>query len=297
MRQRELFIDWLKALAIFLVIAFHVAYGINQNNSLRIIGFFGVSLFFIISGFILAKNYPEQKNFSLQWFKKRYIKIATLYYPSLILIVLLFSKQVYSGNIFKNLISHFLFIDSNFPNYTYGIISPAWFLAPLILFYLFFPFLNRLIRKSEFFLIPIFLITTLFRIHDGNYTSTDPLFFLGEFCFGIAIANKKFTLPLISSIMVMLISPSMVLPFVIFILFYFARTKTTSNPLIKFISNETLALFLFHEGLINLALNKWHIYFIPKYYSIPIYIILVAILTYFSDKFYKKIYRDKKRIV
>jgi peptidoglycan/LPS O-acetylase OafA/YrhL len=293
MPKREPFIDLIKVIAIVLVIFFHFSYQATRQNSLRIVGFFGVSLFFIVSGFILAKNYEKLQKFSLKWFGKRYIRIITVYYPALILILILFYKQAYAGNIFANLLAHFTFIDSQFATYAYGIISPAWFLTPMILLYLFFPIINKFMKKYAWLIFPVFLMVIGLRFFTASYISINPLFFLGEFCFGISFANNKKLFALFAALPIILISPWMLVPFLIFALLNLVKESIPSIKIIKIISSYTLVLFLLHEGLMNLIFDKWHIYSLPKYPAIILYLFLVILLTLFSNRVNKKIYFKK----
>lgn len=288
-KQRYAFIDILKVLAIFLVLAFHFLYIRTPNNSLRPIGFIGISLFFIISGYVLAKNYPNLKKFSLNWFLKRYARIAPIYYLSLIFLVIIFAKQCYSGNVFGNLFSHFLFIDSFFKDYSYGIISPAWFLVPLICLYFVFPFLNNILQKRWFLFLPIFAITLATMLYYSTYTSFNFLFFLGQFCFGIVFAHGKKLRPLLISLSIIFIKPIMFAPFLIFFIFSFINKKYISQKAISFLASQTIALFLLHEGLFNLILNKWHIYNIPKYPAIFLYLLSSFLIFYLSTKIQERI--------
>ncbi|MEM4359026.1 MAG: acyltransferase family protein [Candidatus Bilamarchaeaceae archaeon] len=77
-RERLLWVDIVRTLAIFLIVLFHFIYEINPDQSLRWIGYVGVSLFFIASGYVLAKNYPDLENLNLSWLKKRYDRIVSL---------------------------------------------------------------------------------------------------------------------------------------------------------------------------------------------------------------------------
>jgi peptidoglycan/LPS O-acetylase OafA/YrhL len=104
-------IDILKLISILLVIIFHFLYEFSFNNNLRVLGFIGISLFFIISGYLLAKKYPEIETFSFKWLSKRIVRIISIYYPALIILIIIFGKQIYSGSVIKNLGFHFLFID------------------------------------------------------------------------------------------------------------------------------------------------------------------------------------------
>lgn len=289
--KRIAFIDILKALSIFLVIIFHLFYQLYPSNFLRPLGFIGVSLFIIVSGFLLAKKYPLQEKFSFRWFFKRFFKIALVYYSTLIILVLLFYKQTYQGNTFLTLISHFTFIDPFLQNYAYTIISPAWFLTPLIAFYFLFPWLNKYSKKSNLFIIASFIISIVYRILNPDYfTSPNPLFFLSDFVFGISLVHKKDKTLLKYSLLFLLIPLFdilnnsrfgllrilMILPF--FLFYLFSKLKIDNAPkIIGIISLNTLVLFLIHESFIKVSLNIWSIYGLNSILSLII-LILASLL-------------------
>ncbi|MFH1585655.1 MAG: acyltransferase family protein [archaeon] len=284
-------IDLLRAIAIVMVISFHLLYQITQDNSLRPIGFVAISLFFILSGFILAKKYPKLDSFSIKWFFKRYLRVAILYYIALVAVVLIFSKQVYSGSLFKNLLYHFAFIGFISKETAYGIISPAWFVIPLIGLYILYPYLNKFIKKNPIFLIFAFLITFWFRYTYGGLTSFCPMFFLGEFCFGIAFAHNKNNWALLISIITIAIAPFMILPYLIFYILYYIDNKYLPSKILGFIGANTLMLFLFHEAYIRVALGDWHIYSLSKFSSLTLLSIIMisSNYTYIKiQKFFRK---------
>ncbi|MFH1803034.1 MAG: acyltransferase [archaeon] len=253
-------IDLLRVLAIVLVLIFHIIYEFTYNNTLRYIGFVGISLFFIVSGFLLAKNHPKSENFSLKWFAHRYIKIAPLYYLSLVMIVLLFFKQTFSGAVLKNLLYHFLFIDFISEQTAYAIISPAWFLIPLIGLYILFPYLNRIMKRAPATLLILFALMSLLRFTMGTLTGFSPFFFVGEFCFGILLAHNKRHPALLSALITAFIMPIMALPYLIFYVVYYFKISTPSHVITSFIGANTLALFLFHESFMKVALGKWVVF-------------------------------------
>ena len=277
-------------MAIIFVVTFHALYAIYKNNSLRILGFFGISLFFMISGFVLAKNYPKLKNFSIKWFFKRYIRIASLYYLAIITILFLFKTQSYTPPLERNLLLHFLFIDFISPTTAYGFISPAWFLTPLIGLYILFPYLNRLIKKSNIFLILAFAIMMITRLLEGTFTSFSPLFFLGEFCFGIALAHNKKHYPFLISFMTLIIlinyplnfGIAMIIPFIIFYILIGFNPKLLNTKILTFIGMQTFVIFLFHESFINIAIGKWHMYNLTMTSAISILIAVTIICGYIS---------------
>ncbi len=283
-------IDFLRVLAIALVIIFHFTYQFIPNDKLRYLGLVGISLFFIISGFLLANNYPTLEKFSIKWFLKRYVKIASLYYLALIAVVLLFGEQVYSGNLLKNLLLHFAFLDFASREAIFGIISPAWFLVPLMVFYLAFPYLNKLIKRYSYSISLIFAATLLTRFHEGGLVSFNPLFFLGEFCFGILFAHNKKNIFLFSSLLMFAYGYIFVIPFIIFYCFYFVNFNFIAK-ILNFIGKNTLPLFLFHESFIMIFVGTWKVYNLNRPAAIFLIIVVSIFLTYISSKINKFICR------
>ena len=282
-KERFVAIDLLKAIAITLVIEFHFLYEIYKDNSLRPVGFIGVSLFFILSGYILTRSYPKHTSFSIKWFLKRFIKIASMYYLAIISILILFGKQTYSGNA-MDIILNFLFLSPFSKSAEYSIISPAWFLTPLIGLYLLYPYLNKYVKNEKTFLLVIFLASALFRTIVGEWSSYSPIFFIAEFCFGIALAqNKKFASLAISFIL-LFVKPIMVAPFIIFFLIYHLKTTYMPTRILYFIGINTITFFLFHEALIKLIYHKWDIYGLNLTYSMIVVVLVSIIASVLSKK-------------
>ncbi len=299
--KRIVSIDLLRIIAIILVVGFHVIYNISYDDSYRGLGFIGISLFIIISGFVLAKKYPKLKEFSLKWFLKRAIKIVCIYYLALIVMVVLLGKQVYTGNGILNLISHFLFLDFLFPDFAYGIISPAWFLIPLMFLYLLYPYLNKYISKHWGFLMLTFFITIAARVIYASYTSYSPVFFLAEFAFGIAIAQNRRTESFIISLLTVFVIPVMVVPFLIFYFLSLIEFKSLPKKVLAFISSNTLVLFLYHEAFLKVGIRRWYVGEFRTILGIIILIIFSALAIYFSKRIEKyllsrRYFRENKTI-
>ncbi len=258
---RIAWVDIARVIAILLIVGFHVAYEFTLDDNLRVIGFFGVSLFFIASGYMLAMKYAQLERFSINWLRKRWLRIAALYYPALICVSLLFISEDINSRI-KDLGLHFLFLNWLSPDLSYSIISPAWFLVPLMGLYILFPILNRFMRKSSWFLLPAFLLMVANRyLLQPAWVDFSPIFFLGEFCFGIAIAHgEKRPLVLMLALLSALNNPLMVLPFVLFMLLGSLGGKVASLPgALVVMAANTFEIFLFHESVMKTALGKWSI--------------------------------------
>jgi peptidoglycan/LPS O-acetylase OafA/YrhL len=297
--KRMVALDVLRFLAIFLVILFHALYENSSNNALRPIGFVGVSLFFIISGYVLAKKYPKHTEFSFKWFFKRVVKIASLYYLAIIAIVALFGTQTYSGRI-TDILLHFVFLDPLSKSAAYSIISPAWFLTPLVGLYLFFPYLNKY-SKNTALLFVLFSLMTLIRTMNGTLTSYSSLLFIGEFCFGIALAHDMKHTPLVISAMTIFVNPIMFLPYILFFLTYRLNFEYLPSGVLYFLGINVYSLFLFHEAFIKVIAGKWHIYGLNEAMAL-ILLLFVMVLTAFlaarmqKSRQFQLIYRGEERI-
>ncbi len=269
-------IGWVDAgrfLAALLVVGFHVAYEFTLDPALRILGFFGVSIFLMLSGFSLASRYPDTTTFNIGWLKRRWLRIATVYYPALTAVYLLFTWQVTDAGVYA-LLAHFLFIDFLFPQTAYAIISPAWFIIPLMGLYVLFPFLNAAMKRWKWSVVLAFVVMVAVRwMAQGDLTSFSPLFFLGEFCFGIAVARGNRVPAYAGALIALFPNPLMALPYVAFWLLPLADRM---GRLLAPIARRTLEIFLLHEAFMKAAVGKW------SFYGQGVAISLAAVLCAFA---------------
>lgn len=279
-KGRILWIDIARVLAIALIVGFHVAYEFSLDSSIRWVGFLGASLFFIISGFMLAKHDPELVSFDKGWFVRRYIRIASLYYPTIIVLVILFGAQIYDNGLW-DIIAHFLFINGTWPALTYSIISPAWFIIPLFFYYVFYPYLNKLVKNYDFFL-PLAVIATLAtRMIFGGLVNPNPFFFLAEFCFGIAFAHGKRDFWMLAPLALAIAAPVMVLPFIVFFVLSLLPSDGPNHHIgsaFSLIGQHTFEIFLFHESVMKAMLGKWKVLGLDALDSTIILLVSLAIV-------------------
>lgn len=166
-------VDFLRSIAVIAVIGYHFELGLIES------GYLGVDLFFVISGFLIAKIYLEKYFFNLsdisQFFKSRFLRI----YPALIFCILIstlflsFLKR-YSSDEFKESlsalygISNFYYFFSEMDYFALPTNSlffkHTWTLGVEITFYILFPFiiivyqlLNQKLKKLNLNVIVIFL--------------------------------------------------------------------------------------------------------------------------------------------
>ena len=114
-------------------------------------GFFGVSFFFILSGFILAFNYKDkfaEKNISL---KKFYIARISRIYPLHIATLLVSIPLFYKG--VRVLFLNIFLLQSYIPkeNIFFSYNAPSWSISSEFFFYAVFPFIIYISAKVNYF--------------------------------------------------------------------------------------------------------------------------------------------------
>ena len=104
------------------------------------------SLFFVLSGFILALAHYNDDKFSVgKFYQKRMARIMPVYLIALSLWVTL---DIAKGQLDPIAIGLNIFLlQSWFPSYPLSINAPAWFLSDLTFFYIAFPFILALLKK------------------------------------------------------------------------------------------------------------------------------------------------------
>lgn len=162
--DRETYIDYIRVFSMCLVIALHCVcdYHEDMYNSEKlswwIIGFInevariGVPLFFMISGYLILRS-EKTKNIK-EFYKKRLSKILI---PFLIYSVLYYIYFCVTDG--KNILS-FAFIRQLADR---GTAYHLWFIYSILLFYLFAPFIKRVIDNAGRKMLLLFLILVLFQ--------------------------------------------------------------------------------------------------------------------------------------
>jgi peptidoglycan/LPS O-acetylase OafA/YrhL len=123
----------------------------------------GVTVFFVLSGFLIMHRYFERKDFSLRtYFVNRVARIYPMY---LLLTVLTFALLYFSGKAGADLLTFVLnitFLRGFFDDYKWSGIGQGWSLTTEETFYLLAPLFFLLIRRSKTFLLvlPVLLLLT-----------------------------------------------------------------------------------------------------------------------------------------
>ncbi|MBC7917212.1 MAG: acyltransferase [Rhodoferax sp.] len=142
-------IDILRGFAAISVVVYHVieifewkSYPIEGLAVWFRIGWMGVDLFFVISGFVIAlsafseidKHGPTA--FRNPFMRRRLARIVPLHYLTCLVFVALVVPQLLFGGIFWNALTHLLFIHNLFPGFHGAINGANWSLGVEMQFYL-----------------------------------------------------------------------------------------------------------------------------------------------------------------
>ena len=105
-KSRNTYFDFLRGVAIIMVIAIHTYYKAEDSVAFRQILNAAVPLFIAISGFFLSKKRIEQKTQYVQFLKRQ---IPKVYIPTLMWSLPLFAASLKSGeNVLNNVINLFI---------------------------------------------------------------------------------------------------------------------------------------------------------------------------------------------
>ena len=142
-------IDLLRGFAAISVVVYHFiehyqwkAFPVEGWLTWFRIGWMGVDLFFVISGFVIAlavfsniDKYGPQR-FRLRFMRKRFVRIAPLHYLTLVVFVLFITPELLYQNFFVNFAAHLAFVHNlNFG--LHGAINGAnWSIATEMQFYI-----------------------------------------------------------------------------------------------------------------------------------------------------------------
>jgi peptidoglycan/LPS O-acetylase OafA/YrhL len=258
-------LDGLRGIAILLVVFYHNFGFINYF----FFGWLGVDLFFVLSGFlitgILLKT-REQKNFLRNFYMRRLLRIAPLYYFSLVLFLFIvpaitnkvdFSYYISHQWWFWTYLQNWLLIAPHSSDKTTAL-HHFWSLAVEEQFYLIWPWIILLFRRSRQLITAIFLLLLLViairtyvwfnQVEGFNYFGFYTFTRVDGLCIGSLLAvlqfkNSKF----LNRYSAIIIYSLAALNF----LFYFIN-RNNNFPYLAMIGYTTMAVlfaFLVHEAI------------------------------------------------
>ena len=174
-----------------MVVIHHYGGGIfpfSQPKNIFHSGNLAVSYFFVLSGFVLYVAHANKPINYLSYLQRRAARIFPLYYTALLLTVgVFYMEPPLPANMKEQVMYGALMIQSYIPSYAITLNSPAWTISVEMFFYLIFPLLLALEKRSRamFAGLCLLLFTISQYLHLQHYEQRhnlpdniiDPLFF------------------------------------------------------------------------------------------------------------------------
>lgn len=194
LKQRIFGLDVLRATAIIMVVCSHILWIYPKSNAFiptlfELFGFWGVELFFVLSGFLIGSilyTIFVNENFTLKavfhFLKRRWFRTLPNYYLVLLLNILI---AYFLGFSIENMGSYFLFLQ-NFASKSPVFFPESWSLSIeeytylLLPFSLFFVGLTKVKNKSKLFLLVIVALISVFWMNKFIYHSQHKISNLSE---------------------------------------------------------------------------------------------------------------------
>jgi len=192
--KRLLIFDFLRLLAILLVVLSHVIRVGSLDIVRSYLGIIGLGVFFFVSGYLLAINEkPLSAHHIIPYLKKRCIRIYPLYWIALILSLLISWLLAHYFYNWQTMVAYFCGLQSVFvPRYMIEI-SSYWFVGTILIYYLLYPVITcgRNIYSILFTSIAVFVFLMTIRIFAGLFDGRVFEYFF-VFILGIVASRLQF---------------------------------------------------------------------------------------------------------
>ena len=195
-------IQALRGMAAFMVVLFHMLgqfKAMNLSNSyyesIAQFGYIGVDIFFVISGFVMAKtthNLANNPKNALNFMQKRLLRIFLGYWPILIFAIIIYALLIPDILAKKDILASVFLITTNMQKL---VIGPSWSLTYELYFYfilcllLMSNFINKIVFLS--LLAIIIVLKILFLPQSNHYLDFFLSHFLLEFLAGFFVFYLK----------------------------------------------------------------------------------------------------------
>jgi len=280
------YVDSLRGVAVIMVVVFHSSqhvFGLGPFVYF-VLEFlkYGVQLFFLLSAFTLCLSMTERHDGPLNFYIRRFFRIAPLYYFAILFYWLIGWAHWPLESYFYNV----LFIHGLIPSANNGIVPGGWSIGTEMLFYLVFPliftFYGRIGERKLYYAIPIsgLLITSIciyvLKLNQGhlaqfwyyNIINQFPIFLLGASLFfsRINVSNAYSLLAWILLSCFAIILPKFLknditfcnflagLSFV-FLFMLFKNIRILNNRIISRIGQLSFSIYIFHFVFLSLVAN------------------------------------------
>lgn len=204
-KERLYYLDMIKLVAVIAVFTIHYTKTLEYCGigfSWRVLpdticslylGAYGVSLFFIVSGAVLMYMYGDKDIDFGVYLKKRFLGIYPMFWLAFALFFIVkqicqphFDRTIRRGTILFTMLG----IDGQVGIYTSTFyMLGEWFLTVIIVLYILFPVLKKLVLRSPWITLAVFTAVTLWSAYTWNddVLSVDAFFFhrIPEFVFGM----------------------------------------------------------------------------------------------------------------
>lgn len=251
MTQRLTILDFLKGLAMIGVIVVHFnSYYQSPSHIMSLVAEVGSrcpQLFFIISAFLTWKSLSKNNKVDIpRFWKSRFIKIAPLYYLSLVLACVIPEVRIERVDII-DAFTHVVFANGLFPNYTNSIMGVEWYIADLALFYFLVPLLFKFVQSLKTSLV-VFVITFIVNL---IFTVVTNYIFADEIASARSYEMYFHTFCIVNQLPVIMLGA----------LIYFLHDYTTKNDVQvnKILGGSFVFILLFFITFIVLGLNKRYV--------------------------------------
>ena len=332
-RERIFYLDFIRALSAITIITFHFNLEINDNriyiaNPLPVnganidFGNVGVSLFFIISGAALMYTYSDGRYSIKEYFFKRFLSIYPAYYISYAIAFLYF---FYLNSHIKHSVPGWTFVFTilgldgylgrTIPNYY---LLGEWFLGCIILLYLIFPFLRKLVIKKPYITAVILIIYYVLLVTyypfkmriDWNFITRIPDFMFGMYFvkYGKKIGFYQFLLYFLAIIIMWLLPINVtrmykitvfgILVFICLIYLSGYVRSLTVKKFIQVVSRYSYPAFLVHHIIIRQVMKKFIGTKLTNVEILCLYVItigLIALFSFYIEAWSKKVAECIKR--
>lgn len=312
MKEKKNYLDYLRIIAIFMVFHFHFVIILGQQEGF-LFGFVngdwgcvGTTLFFLISGNCLARNYGEKLQIG-RFYKKRWLAIFPAFYICYLLVLIghtvILQNHVLAGVEPWRIIFTLLGIDNylNFLGIRNAALVGEWYTAIILGIYVVFPVLQFLYRKSKLIgTVLVFGLYTMNLIFAWGSVPDDAHLITGICMFWVGMILHHFEhylekLPLYLWIGVLLCGavlygieapgPQLLLKnlmgICIFVLFMRRGVlMKKKNPVVRFLSSIEYGIYLCHHSVMY-VLQAFYLRFFTELDEIPYYILcLVATILF-----------------
>ncbi len=171
----------LRALAAWLVFFHHIPVGNSVLRGVLHQGFIGVSIFFVLSGVLIAHKYYDKNTLNHAFLKRYYVARLIRIYPAFFLIVSASFLLYYAFGKVKSYSFKLYFLNISFLKgfsdvYKFTGVSQSWSLTVEVCFYLLAPFVFYL-HKKHYFYVRTILILLIFGYFLYLIGSASGLFF------------------------------------------------------------------------------------------------------------------------